>query len=92
MSTRLFLVRHGATTATQEDRFSGSSGAELSETGRWQVERLGERLAPQRIDAVYTSPLSRAVDTAHILAGRCRLEPIIRDGLQEIGHGHWEGK
>ena len=92
MPTRLLLVRHGATTATQEDRFSGSSGTELSDEGRWQVERLGERLARQRIDAVYTSPLSRAVDTARILARQCRLEPIVRDGLQEIGHGHWEGK
>ena len=92
MLTRLFLIRHGATTATQEDRFSGSSGAELSEEGRWQVERLGERLARQQVSAVYTSPLSRAVDTARILARECRLEPIVRDGLQEIGHGHWEGK
>ena len=92
MLTRLFLVRHGATAATQEDRFSGSLGAELSDQGRWQVERLGERLARQRITAVYTSPLSRAVDTARILARECRLEPIIREGLQEIGHGHWEGK
>ena len=91
MLTRLFLIRHGATTATQEDRFSGSSGAELSDQGRWQVERLGERLAPQRITAVYTSPLSRAVDTACILARRCGVELITRDGLQEIGHGHWEG-
>ena len=92
MFTRLFLIRHGATTATQEDRFSGSSGAELSEEGRWQVERLGERLSRQRVSAVYTSPLSRAVDTARILARECRLEPIVRDGLQEIGHGHWEGR
>ena len=92
MPTRLFLVRHGATSATQEDRFSGSSGAELSEQGRWQVARLGERLAEQRITAVYSSPLSRALDTARILAGHCRREPVIRDGLREIGHGHWEGK
>lgn len=92
MVTRLFLVRHGATTATQEDRFSGSSGAELSDQGRWQVTRLGERLAEQRITAVYSSPLSRALDTARILAGHCRLEPMTRDGLREIGHGHWEGK
>ena len=92
MLTRLLLVRHGATTATQEDRFSGSAGAELSEQGRWQVERLGDRLAQQRITAVYTSPLSRAVDTARILAARCNLDSITRDGLREIGHGHWEGK
>ncbi len=92
MPTRLFLVRHGATTTTQEDRFSGSSGTELSERGRWQAERLGQRLAQQTISAVYTSPLSRAIDTARVLAHSCRLDPIIRDGLQEIGHGHWEGK
>lgn len=91
MVTRLFLVRHGATAATEEDRFSGSSGAELSDRGRWQAARLGERLAQQNITAVYSSPLARALDTARIVAGHCGLEPIIRDNLREIGHGHWEG-
>jgi probable phosphoglycerate mutase len=89
--TRLLLVRHGATDATEEGRFSGSHGAELSEQGRWQAARLGERLAPQNIARIYTSPLSRALDTARIISGHCRLEPVIRDGLREIGHGHWEG-
>lgn len=89
--TRLLLVRHGATTATEEDRFSGSSGAELSEQGRWQVARLGERLSRQDITAIYSSPLSRALETARILGSHCGLEPVTRDGLREIGHGHWEG-
>ena len=89
--TRLFLVRHGATSATQEDRFSGSSGAELSEQGRWQAARLGERLSHQNITAAYSSPLSRALDTARIIAEQCGLEPATRDGLREMGHGHWEG-
>src|SRR6516162_9660923 len=89
--TRLFLVRHGDTTATEESRFSGSSGAELSETGRWQAARLGERLSRQNITAIYSSPLSRALDTARIVAGYCGLEPVVRDGLSEISHGHWEG-
>ncbi len=89
--TRLFLVRHGATAATEEDRFSGSTGAELSAEGRWQAGRLGERLSQQSIAAVYSSPLSRAVETARIIAGHCRLEPVTRDGLRETGHGHWEG-
>jgi broad specificity phosphatase PhoE len=89
--TRLFLVRHGATSATEEDRFSGSSGAELSEQGRWQAERLGERLAHLEIAAIYSSPLSRALETARIVGGHCRLEPVTREGLKEIGHGHWEG-
>lgn len=89
--TRLFLVRHGATTATEEARFSGSTGAELSEQGRWQAARLGERLSHQNVTAVYSSPLSRALDTARIVAGHCRVEPVTRDALREIGHGHWEG-
>jgi broad specificity phosphatase PhoE len=89
--TRLLLVRHGATTATEEDRFSGSTSAELSEYGRWQAARLGERLADHNITCLYSSPLSRALDTARIIASHCRLEPITRDGLREIGHGHWEG-
>ena len=90
--TRLYVVRHGATSATAEDRFSGSSGAELSEQGRWQAERLGERLLRESITAVYSSPLSRALDTARIVASHCQLEVDQRDGLREIGHGHWEGR
>jgi broad specificity phosphatase PhoE len=90
-TTRLFLVRHGATTATTEDRFSGSTGAELSDEGRSQAARLGQRLSQQNIAAVYASPLSRALETAGIVAGHCGLEPVTRDGLREIGHGHWEG-
>jgi broad specificity phosphatase PhoE len=89
--TRLLLVRHGATTATEEDRFSGSTSAELSEQGRWQAARLGERLSVQDITAIYSSPLSRAMETAHIIAGHCRLEPVTRDALREMSHGHWEG-
>jgi probable phosphoglycerate mutase len=90
-TTRLLLVRHGATTATEENRFSGASGTELSESGQWQAARLGERLADQKITAIYSSALSRALDTARIIGRPCRLEPVVRDGLQEIDHGHWEG-
>lgn len=89
--TRLLLVRHGATTATEEGRFSGSSGVELSETGRSQAARLGERLADHDISAVYSSPLSRALNTARIVASHLNIEPVTRDGLQEISHGQWEG-
>jgi broad specificity phosphatase PhoE len=89
--TRLFLVRHGATAATEEDRFSGSTGAELSEQGRSQAARLGERLSQQSITAIYSSPLSRALETARIVASHCRVEPVTRAGLKEMGHGHWEG-
>jgi len=90
-ATRLYLVRHGATQLTAEDRFSGATGVDLSVEGRAQAERLAERLASEPISAVYASPLSRTVETATILAMPHRLPVVQRDGLREISHGHWEG-
>jgi probable phosphoglycerate mutase len=87
----MLLVRHGATSRTAEDRFSGAEGVDLSDEGRRQIGALAERLAESPIDAIYASPLSRARETAEILARRSGLEVVTRDGLREIGHGHWEG-
>jgi broad specificity phosphatase PhoE len=89
--TRLYLVRHGATQLTAEDRFSGAEGVELSAEGRSQVARLGERLVDEEIRALYASPLSRARESARIVGERCGLTVETRDGLREISHGHWEG-
>jgi broad specificity phosphatase PhoE len=89
--TRLYLVRHGATQLTAEDRFSGAEGVELSEEGRSQAVRLGERLEREEIRAVYASPLSRALETARLIAKLCKLSVETRDALREISHGHWEG-
>lgn len=89
--TRLYLVRHGATTLTAENRFSGAVGVELSDEGRLQAARLGERLRGESITAAYCSPLSRTVETAQLIAGPCGLSAESRDGLQEISHGRWEG-
>lgn len=91
MTTRLYLIRHGATPLTAEDRFSGAANVFLSEEGRAQVERLSARLADDHIDAVYASPLDRTIETAKIIARPHDLNPIGRDGLREISHGHWEG-
>jgi probable phosphoglycerate mutase len=90
-TTRLFLVRHGATARTAEDRFSGDVGIELSDEGRAQARALAQRLRPCPIGAIYASPLSRTAETAAII-GACHALPTVeRDGLREIGHGRWEG-
>lgn len=89
--TRLYLVRHGATPLTAEDKFSGADGVELSEEGRAQASRLAERLKDEELTAAYASPYSRAMDTARIVSTCCGLKPIAVDGLREISHGHWEG-
>jgi probable phosphoglycerate mutase len=90
-ATRIFMVRHGATVLTDEDRFAGVTDVELSEEGREQARRLAERLSHAKITAIYASPLGRTVETARILAAPHDLEVQTRDGFREISHGHWEG-
>ena len=92
MTTRLFLIRHGATPLTAEDRFAGSTDVELSDEGRGQAQRLAARLAHQRIAAVYASPMKRTMDTARIVTGPHSVDVQPRPGLKEIDHGHWEGQ
>lgn len=88
--TRIFLVRHGATVLTAEDRFAGETNVQLSDEGRNQVSKLAERLAGEKIAAIYASPLDRTVETASIIAKPHGMEVHRRDGLREISHGHWE--
>jgi probable phosphoglycerate mutase len=90
MHARIFLIRHGATVLTAEDRFAGSTNVQLSDEGREQVRRLAGRLEGENIAAIYASPLDRTVETARILADPHGLEVQTRDGLREISHGRWE--
>ena len=91
MTTRLYLIRHGATTLSAEDRFAGAIDVELSGEGREQARRLGERLASAELGAIYASPLGRTVETARLIGAPHGLDPLQDDGLREIAHGHWEG-
>src|SRR5438477_7416389 len=67
-ATRVFMVRHGATVVSAEDRFAGATDVALSDEGREQTRRLAQRLSREKIAAVYASPLGRTVETAQILA------------------------
>ena len=89
-NTRIFLVRHGATVLTAEDRFAGATDVQLSDEGREQVRHLARRLRGQAIAAIYASPLGRTVETARILAEPHGIPVQTRDGLREISHGRWE--
>jgi probable phosphoglycerate mutase len=90
-TTRIYMVRHGATQLSAEDRFAGAVDVHLSDEGKFQAAQLAERLADDHIAAVYCSPLTRTIQTATILARPHDLSLIHRDGLREIHHGHWEG-
>ena len=89
-TTRVFMVRHGATVLSAEDRFAGSTDVLLSDQGREQTRRLSHRLSKEKVAAIYASPLVRTVETARILAEPHKLEVQTRDGLREISHGRWE--
>ncbi len=90
MTTRVYLIRHGATEHSAEDRFAGAIDVELSDEGRQQAQALAARLADDQIAAVYCSPLKRTTETATIVAQPHGLVPIPHEGLREINHGHWE--
>ncbi len=91
MTTRLYLVRHGATPMTMEDKFSGAENVFLSDEGRAQAHSLAERLKDHLLSAAYCSPLDRAMETANIVIKPHGLPLVQLDGLREISHGHWEG-
>jgi len=92
MSTRVLLVRHGATVLSDEDRFAGESDVALSEAGGEQARRLGERLRNVAIEAFIASPLSRAVETARRIAAPHGATVETDPALREISHGCWEGR
>jgi broad specificity phosphatase PhoE len=91
-ATRVFLVRHGATTLTAEDAFAGETDVPLSDIGRGQLQKLALRLSREPIAAFYASPLGRTMETARILAEPHGKPVTAVAGLREISHGHWEGR
>jgi alpha-ribazole phosphatase len=89
---RLLLVRHGETEWNKEGRYHGVTDVELSETGLGQAKRLGQRLAAEKPDALYSSPLKRAMQTAQQIAEVNNLSIVPRDELRELNLGDFEGK
>lgn len=92
MASRVFLIRHGATQLSAEDRFAGSVDVLLSDEGREQARCLGERLAGEPIAAVYTSPMKRTIATAELVARPHGVALETVGDFREIDHGRWEGR
>ena len=85
------MARHGQTQWNVEGRWQGSTDIPLDDIGQTQANILAERLGRYPIQAVYTSPLSRAAVTAEASAKKLGLEVNYHDGLKEICLGDWEG-
>src|SRR3954463_11729080 len=89
--TTFLLVRHGETDDVGQRLTGRKAGCHLNGKGRSQAELLGRRLAQIPIQALYTSPLERAVETAEQIGSGRDLFPVVADGLNEMSFGGWEG-
>jgi broad specificity phosphatase PhoE len=89
--TTLLLVRHGETDWNAEGRLQGHTDRPLNDHGRSQAKDLAERLAGEGADAIYTSDLVRAKETAEIVGERLGLTVVVDPDLREKDWGTWEG-
>ena len=89
--SHLFLVRHGETIWHAENRYAGRSDVALTEKGKQQAVRLAQWAAEANLQAVWSSPLSRAVETATPSADALELPLQIDDRLLELDFGRGEG-
>lgn len=89
---RLYLIRHGETEWNKVQRMQGCSyDIGLSDDGRRQAKSLAERLRNEKIDMIFSSTLSRAFETASIIASYHNLEVETSEAFKEINFGKWEG-
>ncbi|GHV45215.1 phosphoglycerate mutase [Synergistales bacterium] len=93
LDKKIIIVRHGRTAWNDALRFQGRSDVPLNELGRAQAEKTAKRLASCSLDAIYTSPLTRARQTAEAIASyQTNKTPIVIDEFTEANFGKWEGE
>jgi broad specificity phosphatase PhoE len=87
----IILARHGETDWNVAEVFRGRIDVELNETGIKQAELLGKYLSDFKIDAIYSSPLKRALKTAKVIAGYQKIKVNTVRGLIDFDYGEWQG-
>ncbi len=90
--TKVYLVRHGQTAWNLEEVFRGRADIPLDETGKKEVHLAGEALKNERIHAIYSSPLSRSMETAENIAKFQNISVTPLKAIIDISYGEWEGK
>ena len=90
--TSIYLVRHGQTAWNKEEVFRGRTDIPLNETGLREAGLAGEYFKGLELHAIYSSPLTRAFQTAQQIARFHPLEVRPLDGLIDMSFGSWEGR
>ena len=90
--TRIYFVRHAEAEGNVKEFFQGRIDCEISEKGAIQLQYLAKRFEAIDYDAIYSSPLKRALATANAVNSRLRLPIFERHGIIEINGGVWEGR
>jgi len=88
--TELILARHGETTWNVEKVFRGRADVDLDKVGLKQAELLGKYLSNWELEAIYSSPLKRALDTANTVARWQTVAVRIAEGLTDFNYGEWQ--
>ncbi len=91
MGIKLFLIRHGQTSWNVEGRYQGDQDIELNSTGIMQAGLAAKYLSRVGFSNIYSSPLSRTMETARIINRRRGLEIKVMQDLKEMDFGKWEG-
>jgi broad specificity phosphatase PhoE len=86
----LILARHGETEWNVEKIYRGRTDVNLDEVGMKQAELLGKYLSNWKLEAIYSSPLKRAIDTANIIARYQKIGVQIAEGLIDFDYGEWQ--
>src|SRR4030043_385959 len=90
--TSIYLVRHGQTAWNKEEIFRGRADISLNEIGFREAELVGEYLKGKDIHVIYSSPLSRARETARRIAQVFNLKVQPLEGITDMSFGKWEGR
>ena len=90
--TKVYVVRHGQTAWNLEEVFRGRADIPLDDTGKKEVHLAGAALKHETIHAVYSSPLSRSMETAENIAKFQDVDVAPLDAIIDISYGDWEGK
>jgi len=87
----LYIVRHCKTDYNDQQRSQGKTDLPLNESGMRQAEALRRRFSNMALDAIHSSPLKRAMQTAHLIGDEHKLVPKSSEGLMELDQGELEG-